>query len=132
MEVFPPFLTGYQGGSCFKASNQGQRYCHEGTKATRGPESPGKFFVLFVLFVPSWPTIMVIACSGDPQPYPGESFRAEEMACISNTADWFYRTFQWQQELRSNDASLISALRPLIGQGLTAAIYTQRGWERTR
>lgn len=39
--------------------------------------------------------------------------------------NWGYRTYQSQQELRTNYTSLILNLRPLIAEGLAAAVYTQ-------
>ena len=39
--------------------------------------------------------------------------------------NWGYRTYASQQELQTNYDSLMRRLRPLIGKGLAAAIYTQ-------
>ncbi len=39
--------------------------------------------------------------------------------------NWGYRTYQSQQELQRNYELLMDRLRPLIGRGLAAAIYTQ-------
>ncbi|MBI2423217.1 MAG: hypothetical protein HYV27_10340 [Candidatus Hydrogenedentes bacterium] len=39
--------------------------------------------------------------------------------------NWGYRTYESQDELRQNYATLIAGLRPLIGEGLAAAVYTQ-------
>ena len=39
--------------------------------------------------------------------------------------NWGYRTYQTQAELQQNYETLMHKLRPLIGQGLAAAIYTQ-------
>ena len=39
--------------------------------------------------------------------------------------NWGYRSYKTRQELNDQYAMRISALRPLIGNGLTAAIYTQ-------
>ena len=42
-----------------------------------------------------------------------------------NKRNWGYRTYHSQEELRQNYKNLIFQLRPLIGKGLAAAIYTQ-------
>lgn len=42
-----------------------------------------------------------------------------------NKRNWGYRTYQSQGELRQNYEILITTLRPLIGEGLAAAVYTQ-------
>jgi beta-galactosidase/beta-glucuronidase len=39
--------------------------------------------------------------------------------------NWGYRSFKTKEELASTYAQLIYKLRPLVGQGLSAAIYTQ-------
>ncbi|RIK75551.1 MAG: beta-galactosidase [Planctomycetota bacterium] len=39
--------------------------------------------------------------------------------------NWGYRTYQSREELQSQYERLIRKLRPLIGQGLAAAVYTQ-------
>jgi glycosyl hydrolase family 2 len=39
--------------------------------------------------------------------------------------NWGYRTFQTKEELQSAYLRLIDQLRPLVGKGLSAAIYTQ-------
>jgi hypothetical protein len=42
-----------------------------------------------------------------------------------NKRNWGYRTYQTREELQSNYEQLIHKLRPLIGAGLAAAVYTQ-------
>ena len=42
-----------------------------------------------------------------------------------NKKNWGYRTYKSKDELRRNYDRLIKNLRPLIGKGLAAAIYTQ-------
>ena len=42
-----------------------------------------------------------------------------------NKRNWGYRTYKTKEELRSHYDGLIRRLRPLIGSGLAAAIYTQ-------
>ena len=39
--------------------------------------------------------------------------------------NWGYRTYRTREELQTNHERLISQLRPLIGRGLSAAVYTQ-------
>jgi hypothetical protein len=39
--------------------------------------------------------------------------------------NWGYRTYGGQEELRKNYQNLVENLRPLIGRGLAAAVYTQ-------
>ena len=39
--------------------------------------------------------------------------------------NWGYRTYDTKEELQGHYADLVTALRPLIGQGLAAAVYTQ-------
>ena len=39
--------------------------------------------------------------------------------------NWGYRTYKSTEELRANYGRLVTALRPLIGRGLAAAVYTQ-------
>ncbi len=42
-----------------------------------------------------------------------------------NKRNWGYRTYRTSEELRSNYDTLMRKLRPMIGRGLAAAIYTQ-------
>ena len=42
-----------------------------------------------------------------------------------DTDNWGYRTFKTSDELRQNYRLLITRLRPLIGKGLSVAVYTQ-------
>jgi hypothetical protein len=42
-----------------------------------------------------------------------------------DTGNWGYRTFKTTDELRQNYKLLVHRLRPLIGKGLSAAVYTQ-------
>lgn len=42
-----------------------------------------------------------------------------------NKRNWGYRTYTSQEELQQNYEALIDQLRPLISQGLAAAVYTQ-------
>lgn len=42
-----------------------------------------------------------------------------------NTDNWGYRTYKTTDELRANYKLLVRRLHPLIGQGLSAAVYTQ-------
>jgi hypothetical protein len=42
-----------------------------------------------------------------------------------DTDNWGYRTFKTTDELRQNYALLVKRLHPLIGKGLSAAVYTQ-------
>jgi len=42
-----------------------------------------------------------------------------------NKRNWGYRNFEGVGELQSSYATLITAMRPLIGRGLAAAVYTQ-------
>ena len=39
--------------------------------------------------------------------------------------NWGYRTYKTREELRDNYRQLVFRLRPLIGRGLSAAVYTQ-------
>ncbi len=39
--------------------------------------------------------------------------------------NWGYRTYKTREELRDNYRQLVTRLRPLIGRGLSAAVYTQ-------
>ncbi|MBE0594379.1 MAG: beta-galactosidase, partial [Gemmatimonadales bacterium] len=50
-------------------------------------------------------------------PLPGHTWVAE--------GNWGYRGFQTLEDLRAAYRSLIRQLRPLIGEGLAAAVYTQ-------
>ena len=42
-----------------------------------------------------------------------------------NKRNWGYRTYKTQTELQSNYETLMHRLRPLVGRGLAAAVYTQ-------
>ena len=42
-----------------------------------------------------------------------------------DTDNWGYRTFKTTDELRQNYRQLMLRLHPLIGKGLSAAVYTQ-------
>jgi hypothetical protein len=42
-----------------------------------------------------------------------------------NKRNWGYRTYKTQAELQSNYETLMHRLRPLVGRGLAAAVYTQ-------
>jgi len=42
-----------------------------------------------------------------------------------NKRNWGYRTYKTREELQSNYETLMHRLRPLVGRGLAAAVYTQ-------
>jgi hypothetical protein len=44
---------------------------------------------------------------------------------VDSDKNWGYRTYKTTEELRSNYGRLMTQLRPLIGRGLAAAVYTQ-------